>query len=66
MAKGKNLANDLARIVGNENVSDKIFERTSYAHDGMRLDIRTENIPLAAVKPVSDRQVSEVVRYANK
>jgi len=66
MKKGENFTKDLARIVGNESVSDKIFDRISYAQHSMRLDLRTENIPLVVVKPVSARQVSDVVRYANK
>jgi glycolate oxidase len=60
------LVNGLKKIVGKENISDNIFECISYGQDALRQDLAIEKIPLAVVKPISAKQVSEVVKYANK
>lgn len=65
MMKNEELISDLQKIVGNENLSDRIFDRISYSQDGMRQDFKIENTPIAVVKPISGQQVSRIVKYAN-
>jgi len=60
------LALELASLVGEANVSDNIYERISYAQDALSPDLEPEKIPLVVVKPVSARDISRVVKYANQ
>lgn len=60
------LAMELASLVGEDNVSDNIYERISYAQDALSPDLEPEKIPLVVVKPVSARDISRVVKYANQ
>ena len=45
---------------------DDIYERISYAHDSLGWDLAPERIPLAVAKPVTTRQVSDLLKYANR
>jgi glycolate oxidase len=62
----KHLIADLASLVGEENVSDSIYERISYGQDAIGPELEPEKIPLAVAKPVSAQGVSKVIRYANE
>jgi len=64
--KNSALFSDLAAIVGEENVSESIYERIAYALDPMPYDLEENNIPAVVVKPSSTREVSEIMKYANK
>ncbi len=60
------MVQELTSLVGEENISDSIFERVSYAQDALSPDLETDKIPLVVVKPISTRDVSRVVKYANQ
>ena len=56
---------DLRSLVGEENLSEEIFERVSYAQDALSPDLEVEKIPRAVVKPLSAQDLSKVLIYAN-
>jgi glycolate dehydrogenase FAD-linked subunit len=56
----------LASLIGDQNVSDGVYETISYAHDALGWDLDPKKIPLAVAKPVSAQQVSELLKYANR
>jgi glycolate oxidase len=66
MNNEKRLIAGLTKLVSKENVSGDIYERISYGQDSSGTDLETDKIPVAVVKPISARQVSEVIKYANK
>ncbi len=66
MAEDKKLLSDLASIMGEENVSGRVFDRIDYGQDAFGLDLEQEIIPVAVVRPTSTQQVSELLKYANE
>jgi len=60
------LGSDFEAIVSKDHVSVSIFDRISYALDPMPYDLASEEIPYAVVKPSSEEEVSEILKYANK
>ena len=66
MAGKKNITADLKKIVGEENVSDNIYERISYGQDAAQPDLEPELIPVAVVRPTNTQAVSEFLKYANE
>ena len=63
------LKEDLVTIVGVNNVSDSMFERRLYDHDiaplPSEISMIFKTIPDVVVKPRSDDEVSEIIKYAN-
>ena len=63
------LKEDLEKIVGVNNVSDSMFERRLYDHDiaplPSEISMIFKTIPDIVVKPRSDDEVSEIIKYAN-
>ena len=63
------LKEDLMTIVGVNNVSDSMFERRLYDHDiaplPSEISMIFKTIPDVVVKPRSDDDVSEIIKYAN-
>ena len=66
MSQEMKLVKELTSLVGEENISDSIYERVSYAQDALSPDLEPEKIPLVVVKPISTQDVSKVVKYANQ
>lgn len=65
MSRGKSIIAELVSILGQENVSDNIYERISYGQDSIQPDLEPDKIPIAVVKPKSVQGVSEFLQYAN-
>ncbi len=63
------LKKDIEMIVGENNVSDSMFERRLYDHDiaplPSEISMIFKTIPDVVVKPRSDDEVSEIIKYAN-
>ena len=63
------LKEDLVTIVGVNNVSDSMFERRLYDHDiaplPSEISMIFKTIPDVVVKPRSDDDVSNIIKYAN-
>ena len=63
------LKEDLEKIVGENNVSDSMFERRLYDHDIAPLPSEISMIfkttPDVVVKPRNNDEVSEIIKYAN-
>jgi glycolate oxidase len=63
------LKKDIEKIVGENNVSDSMFERRLYDHDiaplPSEISMIFKTIPDVVVKPRSDDEVSDVIKYAN-
>ena len=53
MVNNKGLISDLVTIVGEENASDRIFDRVIYGQDAFGLDLEENLLPAAAVRPKS-------------
>ena len=66
MSESKTLIADLIPIVGEQNVSDSIYERISYAQDLIQPDLAPDKIPIAVVRPRSAQEISGFLKYANK
>jgi len=62
----ENIYEDLKNMIGKENVSISIFDRINYALDPMPYDLAENEIPYVVVKPANAKEVSEVLKYANK
>lgn len=64
------LKEDIAPIVGENNVTDSLFERRLYDHDIAPLPPEIsaifKTVPDAIVKPREAEEVSQVVKYANR
>lgn len=60
------LARDLNGIVGEEYVYTDLFERLNYADTSLPYDVEKEDLPDIVVHPADAREVSEVLKYANK
>ncbi len=62
------IARDLANIVGENNVTDKIFERRLYDHDiaplPPEISMIFKTVPDVVVKPRKAEDVSKIVEYA--
>jgi len=63
--KSNILVSDLKAIVGEDNVSDGIYERIGYAGRGVA-DLEDYEIPDVVVKPSSAQEIAEIMKYANK
>jgi len=65
----KEIARDLATIVGENNVTDKIFERRLYDHDiaplPSEISLIFKTVPDVVVKPRKVEEVAEIIKYAN-
>jgi len=63
------LKEDLEKIVGENNVSDSMFERRLYDHDiaplPSEISMIFKTIPDVVVKPRNNDEVSEIIEYAN-
>lgn len=63
------IARDLAEIVGENNVTDKLFERRLYDHDiaplPPEISLIFKTVPDVVVKPRKAEEVSQIVEYAN-
>ncbi|MBA7673248.1 putative FAD-linked oxidoreductase [subsurface metagenome] len=63
------LKEDLVTIVGVNNVSDSMFERRLYDHDiaplPSEISMIFKTIPDVVVKPRSNDEVSDIIKYAN-
>jgi len=66
MGKNKSLVDDLISLVGRDNLSDNLYERSAYGQAALEADLEIEKIPLVVVKPTSAQEVSAVVKYANE
>lgn len=65
MSGEKSIIAELASVLGQENVSDNIYERISYGQDSIQPDLAPDKIPIAVVKPKSVQEVSKFLQYAN-
>jgi len=65
----RELKEDLEKIVGENNISDSMFERRLYDHDIAPLPSEISMIfkttPDVVVKPRNNDEVSEIIKYAN-
>ena len=63
------LKKDLSTIVGENNVTDSLFERRLYDHDiaplPTEISILFKTVPDVVVKPKNVEEVSRIVKYAN-
>ena len=63
------LKKDLSTIVGENNVTDSLFERRLYDHDiaplPTEISILFKTVPDVVVKPKNVEEVSQIVKYAN-
>lgn len=62
----KELAKNMARIVGKAHVLMDRPTSLVYAKDVMPYDVEEHNMPYAVVRPENSQEVSEVLRYANQ
>jgi len=62
----KVLVNDLAGIVGAENVIHDLPTRITYAQDPMPYDVEEHNIPYVIIRPANSEEVSKILKYANE
>ena len=60
------LYSDMVAIVGKENVSTNIYDRIVYAIDPMPYDLEERNISAIVVLPGSAKEISEILKYANR
>jgi glycolate oxidase len=56
---------ELSKIVGEENLLYREEQMLDYSHDEFP-DAQISQVPLAVVKPVNTRQVSELLKWANQ
>jgi glycolate oxidase len=56
---------ELSQIVGEENLLYREEQMLDYSHDEFP-DTQISQVPLAVVKPVNTRQVSELLKWANQ
>ncbi|WP_347490106.1 FAD-binding oxidoreductase [Desulfoscipio sp. XC116] len=64
--QAQDIKKDLAQIVGEQYVSDNIFERVKSALDPMPYHIKNDSIPYVVVLPKNKEEISEIMKYANK
>jgi len=62
----KQLAGDLAGIIGNEFVFIDKPTGIAYAKDVMAYELEEQNIPYAVVRPSNAQEISGILTYANK
>jgi glycolate oxidase len=65
MGRSMGIISELGKLIGEENVSDSIYERMSYGQDAAQPDLEQDKIPIAVVRPQSTQDVSEILKYAN-
>jgi glycolate oxidase len=61
----KQLAKDLAALVGKENAFTDRPTAMAYAKDTMPWDVEPHHVPYAVVRPADSREVAAVLKYAN-
>jgi glycolate oxidase len=64
--KRAKLGKDLAKIVGTEHVFTDKPTSVVYAKDTMPWDVEEEIVPHAVVRPANSKEVSGILRYANR
>ena len=60
------LARGLKNIVGEDYVNTELFERINYADTSLPYDVEEKDLPDVVVHPGNTKEVSEIVKYANK
>jgi len=63
---GEQLYHDLKNIVGEDYVIDSLIERINYADTALPYDLEKGDLPDIVVHPANSREISEVLKYANK
>ena len=66
MNKYNNYSDELKKLLGNEFVSESIYDRIAYAQDGLSSDIDLKLTPAVVVSPKDTVGVSKVLKFANK
>jgi glycolate oxidase len=60
-----NQLEELSKIVGEKNLLTREEQMLDYSHDELP-DTQINQVPLAVVKPINTRQVSDILKWANK